>query len=283
MTTAETPAVALTIAGSDSGAGAGLQADLKSMAARGAYGTTAITAVTAQNTAAVREIYPLPVAMIEAQISAVTDDMDVRAVKTGLLGRAEVIHLVARLVDEGRLVAPVVDPVAVASSGRVFLDPEGVDAYRSALVPLARLVTPNLWEAALLADVPVEALVDATTMIEAAERIRALGAEYVLVKGGHLPGVETHDDRPAPDEVIDVLVGPEGPTILVAPHVPTANTHGTGCSLSAAITAELAKGAELRDAVDAARTFVTEALWGSRTWSLGAGHGPLDHNGLHRP
>ena len=273
------PVVALTIAGSDSGAGAGLQADLKTMAALGVFAVTAVTAVTAQNTVAVRAVHPVPTEMVDRQIDAVLEDLEVRAVKTGMLATVETIGLVGRRAAAGDLPALVVDPVLVASTGRPLLGGDGVLAYRRLIAPSALVMTPNLWEAALLADVDAGSLTTVEAMADAGRRIRGFGSRWVLVKGGHLPGVEPGGTASAPGLVPDVLVGPDGAVVVEAPHVATSNVHGTGCSLSAAVAAGLAGGADVPAAVVAAKAFVAGALAGSASWHLGAGHGPLDHLG----
>jgi hydroxymethylpyrimidine/phosphomethylpyrimidine kinase len=279
------PPVALTIAGSDSGAGAGIQADIKTMSALGVFATTAVTAVTAQNTAAVVDIHYLPADMVGSQIRAVLDDLPVASVKTGLLGTAPVIETVGRLAASGRLPRLVVDPVMVASTGRSLLADEGLEMYRRDLIPHALVVTPNLWEAALLAGVPYSEVQGIKTMVEVAREIHRLGPTWVLVKGGHLPGVEHRsedidDDRP--DEVADVLFDGTNVTVLHGGWVDTPNTHGTGCSLSSAIVAYLARGADVPHAVASAKEFVHDALVGGAQWRLGQGHGPLDHLGWTR-
>jgi hydroxymethylpyrimidine/phosphomethylpyrimidine kinase len=295
------PPVALTIAGSDSAAGAGIQADIKTMSALGVFATTAVTAVTAQNTAAVVDVHYLPADMVGSQIRAVLDDLPVASVKTGLLGTAPVIETVGRLAASGRLPRLVVDPVMVASTGRSLLADEGLEAYRRDLIPHALVVTPNLWEAALLAGVPYSEVQSIEAMVEVAREIHRLGPTWVLVKGGHLPGVEPrsagqasgepsedrsedrHDrssDRP--DEVADVLFDGTNVIILQGRWVDTANTHGTGCSLSSAIVAYLARGADVPHAVASAKEFVHDALVGGAQWRLGQGHGPLDHLGWTR-
>jgi hydroxymethylpyrimidine/phosphomethylpyrimidine kinase len=273
------PPVALTIAGSDSGSGAGIQADLKTMAALGVFAATAVTAVTAQNTAEVREVHHLPPGLVVAQVEAVIDDLPVAAVKTGMLGTAAVVDQVGRLAGSGRLPRLVVDPVMVASSGRVLLDDRGIDAYRRSLVPEALMVTPNLWEAALLAGVPPASVGDVDAMAHLARTIHRLGPTWVLVKGGHLPGVESPVPGHAPDEVADVLFDGDQVTVVTGPWVDTPNTHGTGCSLSAAIVAHLARGADVPTAVDSAKAYVHGALLRAARWRLGSGHGPLDHFG----
>jgi hydroxymethylpyrimidine kinase/phosphomethylpyrimidine kinase len=278
------PPVAMTIAGSDSGAGAGIQADIKTMGALGVFGTTVLTAVTAQSTVTVAEVHHLPPALVDAQITTVLDDLPVRAVKTGLLGDPGVIEVVGRRARAGDLPRLVVDPVMVASTGRIFLVEEGIDAYRRHLLPQALIATPNLWEAALLADRAPTGEEDVEAMEDMARRIHELGPTWVLVKGGHLPGVESHSGVRPPEEVADVLFDGSTVTILTGGHVDTPNNHGTGCSLSAAIAASLAQGADVPVAVAKAKEFVLEALRGGAGWRLGRGHGPLDHLGWsHRP
>jgi hydroxymethylpyrimidine/phosphomethylpyrimidine kinase len=263
-----TPRTALTIAGSDSGGGAGLQADLKTFAAHGVHGTSAITAVTAQNTAEVRGVVPLEADFVRLQIEAVLSDFDVQGVKTGMLANREIVDVVAELAAAGRLPRLVVDPVLVSSSGQALMAPEGLEAYRARLLPHALVVTPNLREAGALTGIAVGELMTVPAMTEAAELIRASGVRYVVVKGGHLT-----------DAAHDVVAGPEGITVLEAVRVLTGNDHGTGCSLSAAITAHLAQGAEVLDAVRAAKAFVARGLAGAAGWRLGSGHGPIDHFG----
>lgn len=273
------PPVALTIAGSDSGSGAGIQADIKSMAALGVFATAAVTAVTAQNTTAVTRVDYLPIDMVEAQIDAVLDDLDVRATKTGMLGTAACVTAVGHRAAAGDLPQLVVDPVMVASTGRVLLAEEGIAAYRRDLLPHALVVTPNLWEGALLAGMAPSAGHDVDAMTEMGRRIHKLGPAWVLVKGGHLPGVESRGAGGAPDLVTDILFDGTDVTELTRPHVDTPNTHGTGCSLSAAIVAHLALGEDVPTSVTAARDFVHTALLGGAHWQLGRGHGPIDHFG----
>jgi hydroxymethylpyrimidine/phosphomethylpyrimidine kinase len=273
------PPVAMTIAGSDSGAGAGIQADIKTMGALGVFATTVITAVTAQSTATVREVHHLPPALVEAQMATVLEDLPVRAVKTGLLGAPDVIEVVGRRSAGGDLPQLVVDPVMVASTGRIFLVEEGIDSYRRHLLPQALITTPNLWEAALLADRAPTGVEDVEAMADLARRIHQLGPTWVLVKGGHLPGVESGAEGRPPDQVADVLFDGTSVTVLTGGHVDTPNTHGTGCSLSAAIASYLAHGADVPTAVSGAKEFVLGALRGGARWRLGQGHGPLDHLG----
>jgi len=270
------PPVALTIAGSDSGSGAGLQADLKAMSALGVFATTVVTAVTAQDTASVTAVHPVPTDIVAAQLDAVLGDFAVAATKTGMLATTATVRLVADRARAGALPNLVVDPVMVASTGRRLLDDDAVDAYRTLLVPEALLVTPNLYEAAILAGVaPVEGA-DVDTLVELARRVHELGPRWVLVKGGHLPGVHGTDGAVAPARVADVLVGGPEPVVLEESLVVTANNHGTGCSLASATAALLAGGAGVPEAVAGAKRFVHGALAGAAGWHLGRGHGPLD-------
>lgn len=266
-----TPLVALTIAGSDSGGGAGIQADLKTFAAHGLHGACALTAVTAQHTAAVVGIVALDPAFVVAQIEAVTSDLPPAAVKTGMLATPAVVAAVAEVAARGALPNLVVDPVLVSSSGHPLMDEGGVAAYRRRLFPLATVVTPNLREAALLTGRALEDLDSAEAMAEAAEELRALGATTVVVKGGHLAG--------GLEGCPDVVAGPGGTVVLPAARVATANDHGTGCTLSAAVAANLALGASPLAAVTRAKEYVHRALAGAADWRLGSGHGPIDHFG----
>jgi len=266
-----TPPTALSIAGSDSGGGAGAQADLKTFAAHRVHGTTALTAVTAQNTAQVRGVVALEPEFVRLQIETVLDDFDVRSVKTGMLANRAIVDVVAELAAARRLPQLVVDPVLVSSSGQALMTPDGLEAYRTRLLPHALVVTPNLREAAALTGVDVAELMSVEAMTDAAEEIRAGGARYVVVKGGHLT-----------EAAHDVVAGPEGITVLEAVRVVTGNDHGTGCSLSAAIAANLSWGCGVLDAVRAAKAFVAQGLAGGAAWRLGAGHGPIDHFGWSR-
>jgi hydroxymethylpyrimidine/phosphomethylpyrimidine kinase len=263
-----TPPTALTIAGSDSGGGAGAQADLKTFAALRVHGTCALTAVTAQNTAEVRGVVTLEPAFVRQQIETVLDDFDVRGVKTGMLATAGIVTAVADLAAHGLLPRLVVDPVLVSSTGHPLLEPDGVTAYLQLLLPRALVVTPNLREAAVLGEVDVDSLGSLEARVAVAERIRSTGARYVVVKGGHLT-----------DSADDVVAGPEGIVVLPGERVVTGNDHGTGCSLSAAVAASLARGATVPEAITQAKSFVARALAGGAAWRLGAGHGPLDHFG----
>lgn len=258
---------ALTIAGSDSGGGAGIQADLKTFAALGCYGTSVLTALTAQNTVEVRAIEPVPPAFVAAQIDAVLDDIGTDATKIGMLHVVAVITVVAdrlRHHDPGPIV---LDPVMVATSGDTLLDDDAIDALRNDLLPLATVVTPNLPEAAVLLDRAAITTID--DMERAARAIAELGPRAVLLKGGHLDG------RHSVDVSYDARTG--SLRRLEAPRIATPNTHGTGCTLSSAITALLARGAALDDAIDGAKAYMTETIRAGAGRQLGAGHGPVHH------
>ncbi len=283
MSPTTTPPVALTIGGSDSGAGAGIQADLKAMSALGVFAATAITAVTAQNSAAVVEVHPVPLRTVDAQIAAVLEDLPVASVKTGMLGSAETVGLVAGRAAAGDLPRLVVDPVMVASTGRPLLDAAGIAAYRDLLVPHALLVTPNLWEAAILAGREPPGATDLDGMVSLARAIHRLGPRWVLVKGGHLPGVHDPGTGPGTGRVSDVLFDGREVSVLEEPRIVTRNNHGTGCTLSAAAAARLASGSGVPQAVTEARRFVQRALAGAAGWELGRGHGPLDPFGWAQP
>lgn len=259
----------LSIAGSDSGGGAGIQADLKTFAALGCYGMTAITALTAQNTQGVRAIHGVPPDMLRQQIDAVVEDIGLHAVKIGMLHAPEIVHTVAEAIDRHALVNVVLDPVMVATSGAVLIENPAIAALVRELFPRADLVTPNLDEAALLVGRPLN---DERDMEAAAHELLAMGARAVLLKGGHLQG----------EVISDLLLMPGGAlTWMRAPRIHSANTHGTGCTLSSAIAAHLALGASLPDAVQAARAFVRAALEAGAKVRTGAGSGPLNHG--HAP
>jgi hydroxymethylpyrimidine/phosphomethylpyrimidine kinase len=251
----------LTIAGSDSGGGAGIQADLKTFAAFGGYGMSAVTAVTAQNTRTVRGLALVPAALVAAQIAAVAEDIGVDAAKTGMLGSAAIVRAVAAAVRRFALVPLVVDPVMVAKSGARLLDPRAISALRRELLPQAALVTPNLAEAEVLAG---RAITSEAAMERAAvELYLALGAP-VLIKGGHLPG------RP-----VDVLASPAGLARFVGRRRPARATHGAGCTLSAAIAALLAAGRPLEDSIAEGKGYLEEAM--ARAPRIGRGVSPPDH------
>jgi hydroxymethylpyrimidine/phosphomethylpyrimidine kinase len=253
---------ALTIAGSDSGGGAGIQADLKTFAAYGVYGASAVTAITAQNTVAVSAVHVLPGALVRAQIDAVLGDIGADAVKTGMLGSVDVVRAVVDALRAHRPPAVVVDPVMIAKSGNTLLDTDAVAAVRERLLPCADLLTPNAPEAAALTGHEVHSV---ATAREAALRLHALGPKAVLVKGGHLPG----------GEVVDLLYDGHHVHELRSQRIASTHTHGTGCTLASAIAAGLARGAGLEAAVIDARAYVAGAI--AHAPRLGRGHGPLDH------
>ena len=256
------PPVALTIAGSDSGGGAGIQADLKTFHAFRVFGTTAVTAVTVQNTVGVTGVHPIPPDFVEAQILAVTEDLRPSACKSGMLADSLIIEAVARGLSKASIPAYVLDPVMVATSGDPLLDSSAVGALRSELLPLASVVTPNLHEAEILAGMRVENEAD---MRRAGERILADGAAAVLLKGGHLAG----------DEVVDLLLTGSGERSWRSARLPIGNAHGTGCTLSAAIAAGLAAGRTLDQAVESGIDFTRRAL--QTAPGLGSGATPLNH------
>jgi hydroxymethylpyrimidine/phosphomethylpyrimidine kinase len=258
-------AVALTIAGSDSSGGAGIQADLKTFAACGVYGASAITALTAQNTTGVTAIHDVPAEFVTAQIDAVFGDLDVRAVKVGMVSRSEVIEAIAAALERWTPRHVVVDPVMVATSGARLLSPDAVEALRTRLIPRAGLITPNLPEAAALLDEPVA--VTEAEIEQQGRRLLALGSPAVLIKGGHGEGAES----------VDYLIDRAAVIRLAAPRVATNNTHGTGCSLSSAIAAGLAKGENLATAVRNAKAYVSAAIAAADRLGVGHGHGPIHH------
>ena len=255
----------LTIAGSDSGGGAGIQADLKTFAALGCYGMSAITALTAQNTRGVTGIHGVPPAFLKAQIQAVVEDIGVDAVKLGMLHAPEVVEVVAWAIDHYKLPHVVLDPVMVATSGDRLIAAETVQGLVRELFPRAVVVTPNLDEAALLIDHPIDGI---GALDAAADELLALGARAVLLKGGHLPG----------DEVVDVLAEAGGARRrLSSARIACRNLHGTGCTLSSAIAAHLALGHGLSAAVALARAYVIGAMQAGADVQVGQGHGPLNH------
>jgi hydroxymethylpyrimidine/phosphomethylpyrimidine kinase len=252
---------ALTIAGSDSGAGAGIQADLKTFAALGVYGTSAITAITAQNTVGVTQILALNPNLVGAQIDAVIGDIGADAVKTGMLANARIIDMVAKKIGEHRLRNVVVDPVMVATSGDLLIQKNAVAVLRTRLIPLATVVTPNLPEAEELTGMKLRTSAE---IDEAAKRIVKMGAKTVIIKGGHRKG-------PA----VDLFYDGKKFTALNAPRIRTKNTHGTGCTFSAAIAAYLAKGEKIESAVASAKRYITQAI--KTGFVVGAGHSPVHH------
>jgi hydroxymethylpyrimidine/phosphomethylpyrimidine kinase len=263
-----TTPVALTIAGSDSSGGAGIQADLKTFAALGVYGASVITALTAQNTQGVTGIHQVPPDFVTAQIDAVFADLDVGAVKIGMVAELSVIEAITAGLTRWSPRHIVLDPVMVATSGDRLLADDAVEALRTKLVPRASILTPNLPEAAALLNEPVAS--SEAAIEDQGRRLLALGCPAVLIKGGHGQGSKS----------IDYLVRASGTIALVAPRVATQNTHGTGCSLSSAIAAGLAKGEDLETAVRNAKAFVSAAITASDRFSVGHGHGPIHH--FHR-
>ncbi|HZO28328.1 MAG TPA: bifunctional hydroxymethylpyrimidine kinase/phosphomethylpyrimidine kinase [Chloroflexota bacterium] len=255
---------ALTIAGSDSGGGAGIQADLKTFAALGVFGTSALTAITAQNTLGVTAVHEIPPEIVAAQIDAVLTDIGADAVKTGMISSSEIIRVVAAKVREHGISTLVVDPVMVATSGDRLLREDAVEALRTDLLPLATVATPNLPEAAVLIGREVSSL---EGMREAARAIVDLGVRSVVVKGGHLDG-----------DAVDVFYDGSTFTELPARRIATTSTHGTGCTLASAIAALLARGEPLDSAISNAKVYVTAAI--ERAYPIGQGHGPIHH--FHR-
>jgi hydroxymethylpyrimidine/phosphomethylpyrimidine kinase len=259
---------ALTIAGSDSGGGAGIQADLKTFAAHGVFGTSAITAVTAQNTLGVTRFEALPADFVTAQIEAVMSDIGADAAKTGMLANAAVVEAVAAAVEALDIPWLVVDPVMIAKSGDRLVDDEALGAMRTELFPLAFLITPNIPEAETLAGMRITSDDDRR---EAARRIHALGCPHVVIKGGHLP-----DDR-----IRDLLFDGERFTEFTADRIPGTHTHGTGCTFAAAVTAHLARGTPLVEAIPEAQQYIAGAI--RHAPGIGRGHGPMDHLWTYTP
>jgi hydroxymethylpyrimidine/phosphomethylpyrimidine kinase len=258
-------AIALTIAGSDSSGGAGIQADLKTFSALGVYGASVIVALTAQNTRGVQAVEPVRAEFVAVQLESVLSDLDVGAIKTGMLADADIVETVARALRASPSRPLIVDPVMVATSGDVLLKSEAVGAIRAVLAPLATLITPNLAEAAVLLGGPAAAT--EAEMREQAVALLRLGCRAVLVKGGHGNG----------GEALDVLADASGVQTFASPRVDTPHTHGTGCTLSAAVAALMAQGATLPHAVRRAKDFVWQGLLAGRTLGVGSGRGPVDH------
>lgn len=252
----------LTIAGSDSGGGAGIQADLKALSANGVFGMSAITAITAQNTEEVTDVFELPLSIVAAQIDAVFDDFDVAAVKTGMLSSASIVELVAKRLRAQQVERLVVDPVMVSKSGHALLKPDTMEALKTHLIPMAMIVTPNIHEAQELSGIDIRSLADAR---RAAEAIHALGCTHVVIKGGHLPS----------ERATDLLYDGRFFNVLKGEFIETPHTHGTGCTFASALAAHLARGRPVLDAVQAAKAYVTEAI--RHGLAIGHGHGPTDH------
>ena len=252
----------LTIAGSDSGGGAGIQADIKAISANGGFAMSAITAVTAQNTVAVTEAFDLPISLIEAQLDAVFTDFEVASTKTGMLSSAGIVTAVAGKLEEYTPPIIVIDPVMISKSQFPLLKEEAIDNFKTALIPLATVITPNVYEAELLAEQDIRNIDDAK---DAAKTIAALGCHAVLVKGGHLIG----------DNATDVLYCNGEWSFFEAERIETENTHGTGCTYSAAIATQLAHGKDLIAAISAAKAYITGAI--QHALDIGHGHGPTNH------
>ena len=252
----------LTIAGSDSGGGAGIQADIKAISANGGFAMSAITSVTAQNTVAVTDAFDLPISLIEAQLDAVFTDFDVASVKTGMLSSSAIVEAVAAKLRSYTPPAIVVDPVMISKSKFPLLKEEAIDSLKTALIPLATVITPNIYEAELLAGHDIRNMDDAK---HAAKTIAGLGCHAVLVKGGHLIG----------DNATDVLYCDGDWSFFDAERVDTENTHGTGCTYSAAIATQLAHGKDLVDATRTAKVYITGAI--QHALDIGNGHGPTNH------
>jgi len=253
---------ALTIAGSDSGGGAGIQADLKTFTTFGVYGMSVVTAITAQNTVGLQRIEPLPPDLVAAQLISVLGDIGVDTAKTGMLFKRETIEIVTQVLDEFGTKKIVVDPLIKAGTGEALLEGDALEALKTLLFPIARVVTPNLEEAATLCGEPIS---DLASMKEAAKRIKEFGPEYVLLKGGHLPG--TH--------VFDVIYDGSKMEVKDTLRIPGEGFHGIGCTMSAAITAGLAKGQDVREAIEAAHRYLLSSIRNS--FRLGKGRRPLNH------
>ncbi len=265
------PVVVLSIAGSDSGGGAGIQADLHSFAAAGTFGTTAITAITAQNTLGVTAVQVLQPSLVVAQIDAVLSDFAVSAIKTGMLGNAAVVTAVADRLQEVDLPL-VVDPVLISTTGSMLLDEGGLEAYRDCLLGRAQIVTPNRDELAALLGLAPQSIATTDQLRRCAIELSHATKTVVVAKGGHV--------RPVDGRVVDLVVNGDHVRSLPQAYVTTVNDHGTGCSFAASLAAHLGKGLLLDDAIDQAQLFVHRALKGAMTWQLGQGHGPIDHHGL---
>jgi len=253
---------ALTIAGSDSGGGAGIQADLKTFTTFGVYGMSVITAVTAQNTVGLQRIEPLPPELVAAQLISVLGDIGVDTAKTGMLMKRETVEIVTQVLDEFGVKKIVVDPLVKAGTGEALLEEDALEALKSLLLPMARVVTPNLDEASILCEAPIS---DVASMKEAAKKIKEFGPDYVLLKGGHLPG----------PHVFDIIYDGSRMEVRDTPRLPGQGFHGIGCTLSAAITAGLAKGQDVREAIEVAHRYLLSSIRNS--FKLGKGRHPLNH------
>jgi len=252
----------LTIAGSDSGGGAGIQADIKSMSANGVFAMSVITAVTAQNTEDVTDVFELPTSIIASQLDAVFDDFEVSAVKTGMLSSTAIVELVAKMLAIQKVTNLVVDPVMISKSGRALLKPDAIETLKKLLFPLALVVTPNIHEAQQLSGIAISTLADAR---RAAKIIHGFGSQYVLIKGGHLLA----------ERATDLLYDGRFFNIYKGEFIDTPHTHGTGCTFASALAAQLARGKAMTDAVQAAKTYLTETI--RHSLAIGHGTGPTNH------
>ncbi|MBQ1214185.1 MAG: bifunctional hydroxymethylpyrimidine kinase/phosphomethylpyrimidine kinase [Tidjanibacter sp.] len=261
----------LTIAGSDSGGGAGIQADIKAISALGCFATSAITAVTVQNTLGVEAVHPIPLDILRGQIEAVLSDIGTDAVKIGMLHSSEVVEVVADVLQKYNIRNVVLDPVMVSTSGHRLIEESAIDTLRRVLIPRARVITPNIPEAEILAGVKITAN---DQLPEVARQLSQGGTVSVLLKAGHL----------TEDRLVDIFYNAEQDTITELPsaRVYTPNTHGTGCTLSSALAALLAKGYELTDAARGAKEYINQAIVSGARYEIGGGHGPVDHFWAHR-
>lgn len=266
VTNSHTIPVVLTIAGSDSGGGAGIQADIKAMSATGSFGCSVITAITSQNTQGVSAIFPIPLAHVASQLDAVFTDLNIVAVKIGMLADANIIQVVADKIQQYQPKHLVIDPVMVATSGDLLLEQAAISSLKNKLIPLADIITPNLPEGATLTGRPVpQSEVEMNDMID---DLRALGAKAVLLKGGHLDADENSND---------VLILPTSSEVIRAKRIATNNTHGTGCTLSSAMASYLAQGHDLSQAVVLAKRYISATLAHADELNIGRGHGPVHH------
>ena len=264
--TSKSTPIVLTIAGSDSGGGAGIQADIKAMSATGSYACSVITAITSQNTQGVSAIFPIPLDHVESQLDAVFTDLNIVAVKVGMLADSDIIQVVARKIKQYQPKFLVVDPVMVATSGDLLLEQSAISTLKQELIPLADIITPNLPEGAALTGKPVpDSEAEMTAMID---ELRALGSKAVLLKGGHLEKDENSND---------LLILESSDQLISAKRFPTKNTHGTGCTLSSAIASYLAQGNSLLEAVKLGKTYISQAIAHADELDIGQGHGPVHH------
>ena len=262
------PSITLTIAGSDSGGGAGIQADIKTISATGSYACSVITALTAQNTQGVSAIHPIPCDFVEAQLVSVFSDMSVGSVKIGMLSDPDTIKMIARVLKQFKPKYLVLDPVMVATSGDVLLQEQAIEALKNELIPIADLITPNLYEAQVLMGRDVfDFAKDLDSLTSCATSLLLLGAKGVLLKGGHM---ETPDST-------DIWVTPDHCKSFSSPRILSKNTHGTGCTLSSAIASYLAQGYSIDAAISAAKQYITQALMAAKDYQLGQGSGPVEH------